>query len=174
MGYFHAKYHEEHPTKKGVPFLFLDTKEDEFLGKEGKGHLVGLVLSARPVYPKKNSFAYLEGNTKFYIDGEEEPSIEYTGTEDIFQSAWYYKKGKKRDETVFDSPYHGLNFISMNKRGELSRLLWAKHTKSKTSQYRFYPEGIPFNKSLKVTLHVGEFDEVPAFYDGVVYWYQEH
>lgn len=174
MGYFHAAYHEEHPTKKGVPFLFLDTMEEEFWGKEGKGHLVGVILSGRPVYPKKNSFNYLEGNTEFFIDGETESSIEYTGTEDIFQGAWYYSKGIKRKETEFCTPYHGLNAISMNKRGAIAMALWSKHTKCKTCQYRFYPEGIPFYKSLKVTLNVGEFNEVPCFYDGVVYWYQEH
>jgi len=39
MGYFHCKYHEEHPTKKGIPFLFLNTLDEEFWGKEGKGHM---------------------------------------------------------------------------------------------------------------------------------------
>ncbi len=174
MGYFHAKYREEHPTKKGVPFLFLDTTSDEFLGKEGKGHLVGLVLSAKPINPKKHGFNYLEGNTKLFVDGEEEPSIEYTGTEDIFQGAWYYMKGVNRKETEFCTPYHGVNMVSQNKRGAIAQALWSKYTKCKSSQYRFYPEGIPFQRSLKITLHHGEFDEVPGFYDGVVYWYQEH
>ncbi len=174
MGYFHAKYHEEHPTTPGTPYLFLDTKEKSFLGKESKGHLVGVVLSAKPVFPKKNGFNYLEGNTKMYIDGNIEPSIEYTGTEDIFQGAWYYVKGVKRKQTEFHTLYHGLNVKSMNNRGAVASFLWAKHTKCKTSQYRFYPEGIPFDRCLKVTLHHGEFDEVPADYDSVAYWYQEH
>lgn len=174
MGYFHAKYVEEHPTTKGKPFTFLDTTEKKFLGKEGRGHLVGLLLSAAPLYPKKNGFSYLEGNTKIFIDGEEEPAIEYTGTEDIFQGAWYYMKGIKRKEKEFHSPYHGVNYISQNKRGAVAQALWAKHTECKSSQYRFFPEGIPYKKSLKVILHHGEFDEVPANYDGVVYWYQEH
>ena len=38
----------------------------------------------------------------------------------------------------------------------------------------FFLEGIPFEKSIKVILHHGEDDDVPAFYDGVAYWYQEH
>ncbi|MHA1146653.1 MAG: glycoside hydrolase family 172 protein [Promethearchaeota archaeon] len=174
QAYFHCKYHEEHPTKEGEPFLFLDTMSKEFLGIEGRGHLVGLILSGRPVFPKKNGLNYLEGNTKFFIDGEREPSIEYTGTEDIFQGAWYYMKGIHRRETEFHTPYHGLNKISQNKRGSIIKTLYGRYTKCKTSQYRFFPEGIPFKKSLKVILHHGEFDEVITFYDGVVYWYQEH
>lgn len=174
MGYFHCKYHEEHPTKKGIPFVFLDTMDGEFFGKEGRGHLVGLILSGRPVHPKQNAFNYLEGNTKFFVDGEKEPSIEYTGTEDIFQGAWYYVKGVDRDETEFCTPYHGVNFISQNKRGAIGQTLWSRYTKCRSSQYRFFPEGIPFTKSLKITLHHGEFDEVPTFYDGVAYWYQQH
>lgn len=174
MGYFHCKYHEEHPTKKGVPFTFLDTLDEKFFGKQGKGHLVGVLLSGKPVYPKKNGFNYLEGNTKFYIDGEQEPSIEYTGTEDIFQGAWYYVKGPNRKETEFHTPYHGVNFISQNTQGAIRQFLWSRRTKCKSSQYRFFPEGVPFTKSLKVTLHHGEFDEVPTFYDAVAYWYQQH
>ena len=172
MAYFHAKYHEEHPTTPDKPFLFLDTMNKEFKGKEGAGHLVGVVLSARPLNPKKDGFGYLEGNTKIFIDGEENPSIEYTGTEDIFQGAWYYQKGVKRRQTEFHTPYHGVNFISQNKRGLIGQALWSKYTFCKSSQYRFFPEGIPFEKSMKVILHHGEFDEIPGEYDGVVYWYQ--
>jgi len=174
MGYFNCKYVKEYPTKKGVPFLFLDTLDARFLGKEGPGHLVGLMLSGRPVYPKKHGFSYLEGNTKMNIDGEKDPSIEYTGTEDIFQGAWYYVKGVNRKETVFYSPYHGVNFISQNKRGTIAQVLWSKRTNCMSSQYRFFPEGIPFKKSLKIILHHGEFDEIPTYYDGVIYWYQAH
>jgi len=173
MGYFHAQYHEEHPTTPNKPFLFLDTKDEEFFGKEGRGHLVGFILSARSVHPKKNHFSYLAGNTEMYINGEKDPSLMYTGTEDIFQGAWYYQKGIKRKETEFCSQYHGLNMISQNKRGAIAQFLWSRHTKCKTSQYRFFPEGIPFEKSIKVILHHGEDDDIPAFYDGVTYWYQE-
>jgi hypothetical protein len=109
-----------------------------------------------------------------FIDGEEKPSIEYTGTEDIFQGAWYYVKGINREETEFSSPYHGVNYISQNKSGAIKQALFSKFTKCKSSQYRFFPEGIPFKKSLRVSLHHGEFDEVPANYDAVSYWYQEH
>ena len=64
--------------------------------------------------------------------------------------------------------------ISQNRMGAIRKTLWARFTKCKSSQYRFFPEGIPYNKNLRVILHHGEFDEVPTFYDGVVYWYQQH
>ena len=173
--YFHAQYYQEHPTIQGTPFLVLDTTILKFGGrKKGRGHFVGLVLSCKPIKSRKHQFSYLEGNTKMYIDGEKEPSIEYTGTEDIFQGAWYYVKGSARKKTEFCAPYHGLTVTSLNKRGVALGFLFAKLSEAKTSQYRFYPEGIPFNEKIKVRLHHGEFDEVPANYDCVAYWYQEH
>lgn len=174
-GYFHAKYYQEHPTKEGEPFLILDTTLPHFGGRnKARGHFAGLVLSCQPLKPRKHQFSYLEGNTKMYIDGEIDPSIEYTGTEDIFQGAWYYIKSIHRKKTEFCAPYHGLTVRSLNKRGAALAFVLAKLSKAKSSQYRFYPEGIPFDERIRVILHHGEFDEVPAHYDCVAYWYQEH
>jgi hypothetical protein len=41
------------------------------------------------------------------------------------------------------------------------------------SKYRFHPEGIPFKRSIHITVHHGEFDEVESNFSSVAYWYQQ-
>jgi hypothetical protein len=171
QGYFHAQYREEFPTSADRPYLILDTQE---MGKPDRaGHYVGVVLNTEGV-DRKSGYMFLEGNTKIWVDGETEQSIEYTGLEDYYQAAWYYVKTKFRSGAEFDAPYHGLTVKSLNKMGMLGSMLFSSMKPMRLSQYRFHPEGIPFDKSIRVTVHHGEFDEIPSNFSSVAYWYQEH
>jgi len=160
MTYFNARYREEDmKAKEDKPYTILEAND-------GPGHYLGVMLSQQqkklhwfgiqiPGSKIKLGFptnlAYLEGNVKIYIDGEKECSYESTGNEDYFMGAWYYNKGE------FSHLYHGLTY----KKGK------------KVTSYRFHPETIPYQKSIKVTVNVGEFNEVPAFYKSVTYWYSK-
>ncbi len=170
QGYFHAKYREEIPTTRGEPYLMLDTPT---MGLPGKpGHYVGVVLNTAGA-SKKSGFYFLEGNTKIWVDGEEEQSLEYTGLEDYYQGAWYYTKTKHRKSTEFSAPYHGLTVKTLNRRGLLGGMLFAGLKPQRLTQYRFHPEGIPFNESIHITVHHGEFDEIETNFSSVAYWYQK-
>ncbi|GAB4312830.1 MAG: hypothetical protein Kow0069_13710 [Promethearchaeota archaeon] len=169
QAYFNAKYRKEFPTTEGKPYLILDTAE---MGEKGQpGHFAGVVLNTECL-DRRLGFLFLEGNTKFYVDDEEEPSLEYTGLEDYYQGAWYYTKTRNRRRTEFSAPYHGVTVKSFNRRGQLAMLLLSRFKRCRVSQYRFHPEGIPFSRRLRVTCHHGEFDEVPGNYSSVAYWYQ--
>jgi hypothetical protein len=171
QAYFHARYRQEHPTRRGEPYLILDTHQ---MGLENRpGHYVGVVLSTEAV-EAKSGFAYLEGNTKIWVDGESEQSLEYTGLEDYFQGAWYYVKTRHRAVTEFCAPYHGLTVKSFNRMGLLGAMLLANTKRTRVCQYRFHPEGIPFGQSIHISCHHGEFDEIAGNYSSVAYWYQRH
>jgi hypothetical protein len=171
QGYFHAAYREELPTARGQPYLILDTPT---MGLPGKpGHYVGVVLNTEGA-DKNASFYFLEGNTKIWVDGEAEQSLEYTGLEDYYQGAWYYTRTIHRKRTEFSAPYHGLTVKTLNRAGLINSMLLAKTKPMRLSQYRFHPEGIPFQQSIHITVHHGEFDEVPANFSSVAYWYQQH
>ncbi|MHA1146407.1 MAG: glycoside hydrolase family 172 protein [Candidatus Helarchaeota archaeon] len=151
MLYFNAKYREE-KCQKGIPYVILETR--------GEGHYVGTVLSMKgKIFASMKSYGiripsslcFLEGNVKFFIDEEEEPSSEWTGNEDYFMGAFYYKFGE------FSHLYHGLSHKS-----------WRK-----ICSYRFHPETVPYKKSIKVLVHHGEFDEQKAFYKSVAFWYSK-
>jgi hypothetical protein len=74
--YFYAQYRQEFPEVTGKDYLIADV--------EGRGHYVGTVMSVR----SRSPYWFGEGDAKYYIDGENEPSTWGTGTEDYFLSAW--------------------------------------------------------------------------------------
>ena len=143
QAYFHAAYREEAPTRKGEPYLILDTAA---MGEADRpGHYAGVVLNTEGAN-RSSGFYFLEGNTKIWVDGEAEQSLEYTGLEDYYQGAWYYMKTSRRARTEFCAPYHGLTVKTFSRFGIVGMTLLAGLKRQRLSQYRFHPEGIPFTK----------------------------
>lgn len=147
--YFHAMYHQEFPTTAdGKNYLILDAV--------GRGHYVGTVQSVRLNEPGW----YGEGDDFFFIDGEAEPSIRGTGTEDYFCDAWGFRK--------LDGLFYGLPIFEGYGTGD------------RLTAYRWHiPDPVTFTKSLWLEIeHKGSRDNVSGFierYDDfstVAYWYQ--
>ena len=90
--YFHAAWHRENPCDGWGPDLQVNSPEvnnvTNFKGEhnytvldvEGTGHYVGCNLTVKHF---QGSW-WGEGNDMFFIDGEEYPSLNGTGTEDYF------------------------------------------------------------------------------------------
>lgn len=154
--YFHAQYRQEYPVVSGKDYTILETT--------GRGHYVGTVLSVRTRSPSW----FGEGDEKIYIDGETQPSIWGTGTEDYFLSAW----GLKTTST----PYAGTPYFDQ----------WGI-VGGHTSAYRWHlADPMVFQKGIKVTMeHFGwiSSDENPEQkthswnereddFSSVAFWYQ--
>jgi hypothetical protein len=125
-------------------YLFLDIK--------GKGHFVGVnyyVHSPGPVW-------YGEGDDMIFIDGDENPTLHGTGTEDYFNSSWCPK-------TLFTHPYFG--YARVNETfGWLGR----------THVYRFHvSDPIYFDESLRFTIEHGHNNCLTLDLASVAYWYQQ-
>jgi hypothetical protein len=129
--YFCAQYRQEFPEKLGSDYLIADI--------EGKGHYVGTVMSVR----SRSPYWFGEGDVKYYVDGEKEPSTWGTGTEDYFLSAWGF--------TENHNPYSGCVFMS---KGEED--LGARYT-----LYRWHVQDpLRFNKSFRFEIeHTGWISE---------------
>jgi len=157
--YFCAQYRQEFPEQIGNDYLLLDA--------EGQGHYIGTVMSVR----SRSPYWFGEGDAKFYIDGEEEPSIWGTGTEDYFLCAWGL------NECI--TPYFGCTYKSMDTEEDLG---------VKFTLYRWHlKDPVRFNKSLKFKIehkgwisadetqtgvvdgHVEREDDMAT----VAFWYQE-
>ncbi|MFC1735057.1 glycoside hydrolase family 172 protein [Candidatus Hydrogenedentota bacterium] len=150
--YFHAQYRQEYPCQHG-DYLILDT--------EGEGHYVGTVLS---MWNTRSGW-YGEGDDRFYIDGDETPSLHGTGTEDYFSDAWGFRE--------FNYPDYGVS------------LLDGFYVGDRTSAYRWHiKDPIRFRKSLRFEIehkgnmvdHEGEripFSEHNSHYSSVAFWYQK-
>jgi hypothetical protein len=155
--YFYARYRQEYPTENGKDYVVLET--------EGKGHYVGTVMAVRTRSPSW----FGEGDEKIYIDGEEEPSIWGTGTEDYFLSAWGLKSG-------VNTPFFGTVYFDQ----------WGI-VGGHTSAFRWHiADPVVFSKKIKVTFeHYGwispdeneerrahSWNEREDDYATIAFWYQ--
>ncbi len=156
--YFCAQYRQEFPTASGRDYLILDA--------EGQGQYVGTVLSVRSRSPEW----FGEGDEKFFIDGEEIPSIWGTGTEDYVLNAWGMGVGTY--------PYFGVTILE----GDFGMVGY------RTTVYRWHIlDPIRFRKSLRFVIEnagwISEDELAPGTHRGfvernddlatVAFWYQQ-
>ena len=152
-GYFHAMYRQEFPAVMGRNYLLADIA--------GRGHYVGTVLSCRQLTPSW----WGEGDDFFFIDGEKEPSLRGTGTEDYFCDGWGFRQQA--------GAYYGAPLVEGGDTG------------NRTSVYRWHiPDPVVFTKSLRVEIeHKGVafssdgrvrsgFEERADDLSSVAFWYQ--
>lgn len=150
--YFHAMYRQEYPCEMGRNYLLADL--------EGRGHYVGTVQSVQNM----SGGWYGEGDDFFFVDGEVEPRLRGTGTEDYFCDGWGFRP--------HDGPFYGAP-------------LWEGYAPgNRGSVYRFHlPDPVPFKKSLRVEIeHKGSqefpdktgsgFIERDDLMSSVAFWYQ--
>lgn len=140
QAYFHARWRREPLTTEGRDYRILDA--------EGCGHYVGAVLSVDALVPDW----WGEGDDKFYIDGDENPTLWGTGTEDYFCHGWGFAK-------EYAGPYHGATVLDG----------------SKTSVYRLHITGpVRFEKSLIVDIENWGHPQKERVddYSSVAFWYQ--
>ncbi len=128
LGYLHA-------TWKRFAFQLGATTEKEFFHVKGKGHLLGRTYSISTDEPKFQGFHYvMEGNNEIRIDGDEQPTVDYLGTEDSFGFSWGF-------QNLFKGLYNGINYVKPKKPSLLSI-------------YRFRgSNAIGFNKSLDLRIN---------------------
>lgn len=143
--YFHAQFRRT-ISKLGKPIQILQAN--------GRGHYVGTLLSMQPLRTKSELF--LEGDEQVFVDGETRPSIQGTGTEDYFNSGWYFNTG------VYSSPYHGVTLI--------------REGNNRINAYRWHVQDpIPFRRSLLFQIEHGPHNDTSnVYYSSVAYWYQTH
>src|SRR5260370_21498939 len=101
-GYFHAKLRRVNPLPSKDVYTVVD-------GVEGQGHYVGTYVA----WGVNNSGWRGEGEIKFFLDGDEWPTICGTGTEDYFCGAYNFDAGTvdptfPRAYVEFTTPYAGL------------------------------------------------------------------
>lgn len=159
--YFHASWHRENPCKGWGPDLQTNSPEVNtvpnlkgegnyvVLAAEGKGHFVGCNLSVKHL---QGSW-WGEGNDMIFIDGEEYPSINGTGTEDYFNHAW----GMQRNYF----PFYG-TIVHEGDNAEGMHVA-----------YRFHiTDPVRFEKSIRVTIEHGHANHLADDWSSTAYWYQ--
>jgi hypothetical protein len=147
---FHARYRQEYPAVMGRDYLIADL--------EGRGRYVGTTMAI--TMAQDGWFG--EGDDFFYIDGEEIPSLQGTGSEDYFNDAWGFRP---RNSAWFGQPR------------------WEGWSAADSGVcYRWHVlDPVGFSRSLKVTMEhkgnrpLGEdawYLERPDYFASIAYWYQ--
>jgi len=155
--YFHARYRQDYPAKPLSTYTVFEG--------EGEGQYVGTV------YSSQNTVAswFGEADDRFYVDGERQPSIIGTGTEDYFNDAWNLR--------VHTYGHKGVSIC--DRKGAEQRI----------TAYRWHiADPIVFHRSLKVEMERRSFVNIPDpetgkgreydfkyrpdYVSSVAFWYQ--
>lgn len=141
-GYLHARWHRG-LTESGTPHEWVQVR--------GRGKFVGVVLSMSGA----RELGFLEGDERIWSDGEQ--VWNGTGTEDYFNSGWYFKDGP------VSQSLHGAVRLS-GERGH-----------AEVSAYRFHlNDAVPFRRELRAAIeHGGADDTREEDYASVAFWYAE-
>jgi hypothetical protein len=149
LGHFNAT-HRRARTTPNVSWDFLDA--------QGTGVFYGVTHSMRGDIPAGNRRNYLEGDETVYVDGAESPTMYGTGTEDFYESGWYF-----RDGTTYAMPTAGNPAYELD--GDGCRY-------DCTGAYRLMVgDAVSFGSSLTFSIEHGPVDNEPADYSSTAYWY---
>lgn len=161
-GYFHASYRQECPLAPSGEYVLVD-------GIRGRGQYVGTLLY---VGTNGANGCWVEGETKMFVDGDEYPSINYTGTEDYFCGSYNfgYDSEMKHWQT-YSGLYAGMYGALGNMEGNYTY-------QPRFMLYRLHiPDSIIFDYDLKITLQHIQFTPygnqyTRHDYSSVAFWYQ--
>jgi hypothetical protein len=158
--YFHAQFRRVNPLPYKSVYTILD-------GIRGKGQYVGTYMA----WGVNNNQWWGEVEIKFYMDGDEYPTICGTGTEDYFCGSYNFEDPYAKDRYVsFSTPYTGFHEI---RRDELYK------GQKRFGMYRWHiTDPIRFEQDLKVTIQAlgwregGRYLPLQDDIASVAYWYQ--
>ena len=162
---FHAQYRQAAPckgwtgdwTNEYSPLVNdhknLDGKDNYvFLEAEGRGHFVGVTHAVE----QNQDQWFGEGDDMIFIDGDTQPTINGTGTEDYYNGAWDFGL------QAFAYPHNGAPYIVDPERLGGRYCLYRWHTESP----------IAFEKSIRVTIEHGHGNNRSDNFYSTAYWYQ--
>ncbi len=157
--YFHAQWRRTNP----LPYKDVYTIVD---GVQGHGHYVGTYMA----WQVNNTGWWGEGEIKFYMDGDEWPTICGTGTEDYFCGSYNFDRGGQY--TAFSTPYAGLH--------QVIRPDGTYKSQQRFGMYRWHiMDPVRFEKDLRVTIQAlgwrsgGRYLPNQDDIASVAFWYQQ-
>jgi hypothetical protein len=160
--YFHAQFRRTNP----IPYKEVYTVVD---GIRGRGQFVGMYLA----WGQNNNLWWGEGEVKFYLDGDEHPTICSTGLEDYFCGSYNFDPSPKHDRgyVTYTTPYAGFH--------QVIRPDTDYRTQMRLGMYRFHiMDPIRFETDLSITIQAlgwgynGRWLPLQDDVSSVAFWYQ--
>lgn len=158
-GYFHATWHRG-DTVPGQDWNFLAT--------QGRGVFYGVTTTMRGRIPPGTDvhpMSFLEGDERMYPDGSASPAMHGTGSEDFYESGWYFQDA--RDGAVEGVPY------AMPQAGLVSHETGADGCQNVClNAYRLLmADAVSFGNGVEFDIEHGDQSAIPANYSSTAYWY---
>jgi hypothetical protein len=159
LGYFHATEHRG-DTQPGVDWGFLNTG--------GRGVFYGVTTAMRGKIAPGGSIhpmSYLEGDERVYPDGSKSPAMIGTGSEDFYESGWYFQdeEWNRAEGIPYAMPQAGLVSHETTSDGCQAVCLNA---------YRMLmADAVPFGNGLEFDIEHGGDSDIPAEYASTAFWY---
>jgi hypothetical protein len=159
--YFHAQFRRTNPLPYKDVYTLLD-------GVQGRGHYIGTYMA----WGVNNTGWWGEGEIKFFMDGDEWPTVCGTGTEDYFCGSYNFDLGEKHGGyREFTTPYAGLP--------QVIRPDGTYRSQTRFGMYRWHiMDPIRFEQDLRVTIQAlgwrsgGRYLPLQDDIASVAYWYQ--
>ena len=160
--YFHAQFRRTNP----LPYKDVYTIVD---GIRGRGQYVGTYVA----WGANNNGWWGEGELKFYLDGDEYPTICGTGTEDYFCGSYNFDPSPRHNEgyVTFTTPYAGFH--------QVIRPDGNYRSQHRMGMYRWHIlDPIRFQTDLRITMQAlgwgynGRYLPLQDDIASVAYWYQ--
>jgi hypothetical protein len=165
LGRFHAQYRQAAPDKGWTDDWTneyspaINDKKNlsgegnyVFLEAAGRGHFVGVTHAVE----QNQEQWFGEGDDMIFIDGDTQPTINGTGTEDYYNGAW---------------DFGGQAFGYMHNGAPL--MVDPERIGGRYCLYRWHIESpIAFEKSIRVTIEHGHANHRADNFYSVAYWYQ--
>ncbi|AHH95159.1 DUF2961 domain-containing protein [Kutzneria albida] len=148
LAYFSTTSHSG-PVLQGKDWNLVDTT--------GQGVFYGVTHTMRGQTVDPISREYLEGDERSYVDGAVSPTMSGTGTEDFYESGWYFLNG------TYSMPLAGAPAYEVGEDG-------CAH--DCTGAYRLMiDDALSFSSGLTFDIEHGPVNQTPADYGSTAYWY---
>ena len=145
-GYFQTMSHAG-PTTPGQDWVYL--------ASAGSGKYVGDTVDMLGPASRE----YLEGDEHVFVDTSKTPQLNGTGTEDFYQSGWYFNRGP------YSTPTHGNSAHLVDGTG-------CDANSDCTSAFRLMiAEAVPYGSVIGFGIEHGETDNIAATYSSTAYYY---
>ena len=158
--YFHAQYRQSAPCTPitgDAAKVNLDGRNNYvYMESRGRGHLMGVTLGVLENAPGW----WGEGDDMIFVDDENKPVINGTGSEDYFLGSWDF--GGRDGATPFAYAMYGAPLI-----------VNAERTGGRYCCYRWHGDNpVTFERYLKHTMEHGHADDRGDNFFSCAYWYQ--
>ncbi|MBB5868291.1 hypothetical protein F4553_001670 [Allocatelliglobosispora scoriae] len=125
----------------------------------GRGRLVGVTQTMRGHITGGNTRNYLEGDERIHVDGSASPVWHGTGTEDFYESGWYFNRGEYSGVFTGNTAHQFRSGGCADECDAAYRLLIG--------------DAVGYSTGLRFGIEHGPADDMPADYGSTAYLYTQ-